>query len=128
MKVILSGSNIIMNNTIENVKLTHNKEKIMTASSLKLIKLASIIMGMLIILGIIALIFGLQQKFSEVKSNFSERTIYLKQGQIIQSLATDAAGGILLLIHHPHETEQKQLILSIDKSGTVKSRIYIVTE
>ncbi len=100
----------------------------MTGSSLKLIKSASIVMGILIILGVIALIFGLQKQFSKVRTNFSELTISLKQGQKIRSVTTDAAGGVLLWIYNPNEAEQKQLIMHVDKSGTVKSHFYVVTE
>ena len=100
----------------------------MPVPSLKLIKLATIIMGVLIILGIIALIYGMHQKLSEFTGNLSEQTIFLKPGQIIRSVTTDAAGGILLWIYHPSEIEQKQLIMHIDKSGTVKSHFHIITE
>ena len=100
----------------------------MPVSSLKLIKLASIIMGVLIILGIIALIYGIQQKLSEPLGNLSEQSIFLEPGQTIRSVTTDAAGGVLLWIHYPSELEQKQLIMHIDKSGTVKSRFHITTE
>ena len=100
----------------------------MSVSSLKLIKSASIIMGVLIILGIIALIFGLQRKFSEITDVFTEATISLNQGQIIHSVTTDAAGGVLLWIHQSEEPMQKQLIMHVDKQGTVKRKFYIMTK
>ena len=100
----------------------------MSVSSLKLIKLASIIMGVLIILGIIALFYGIKQKLSEPWGNLSEQSIFLEPGQIIRSVTTDAAGGLLLWIHYPGEREQKQLIMHIDKSGKVKSHFHITTE
>ena len=123
-----TGSDIVINNTTQNHKITYNKEKVMPVPSLKLIKLATIIMGVLIILGIIALIYGVHQKLSEFTGNLSEQTIFLKPGQIIRSVTTDAAGGILLWIYQPSELEQKQLIMHIDKSGTVKSHFHIITE
>ena len=128
VNVMCSGSDIFINNKIKKDKITHNEEKIMPVSSLKLIKLASIIMGVLIILGIIALIYGIQQKLSEPWGNFSEQSIFLEPGQIVRSVTTDGAGGVLLWIHYPGELEQKQLIMHIDKSGAVKSHFHITTE
>ena len=100
----------------------------MSVSTLKLIKSASIIMGVLIILGIIALIFGLQSKFSEITDVFNEVTISLKKGEIIHSVTSDAAGGVLLWIHQSEESMQKQLIMHVDKQGNVKRKFYIMTE
>ena len=117
-----------MSNTTENTKIKHNKEEIFSASSLKLIKLLSIIMGLMIILCIIAVIYGIQKKFSEATHNFSEQSIYLKPGHVIRSVTTDAAGGFLLWIYQQDEIEQKQLIMHVDKSGKVKSQLNIKTE
>ena len=75
-------------------------------------------MGSMIILCIIAVIYGIQKKFS----------IYLKPGHVIRSVTTDAAGGFLLWIYQQDEIEQKQLIMHVDKSGKVKSQLNIKTE
>ena len=116
-----------MNNITESDEITPNKRTIISVSSLRLIKLASIIMGILIILGVIALIFGIQQKLSKTTENIVELSIPLKQGQVIRSVDIDASGGILLWIGNPEASDQKQTILHVDRSGAIKTHFYITT-
>ena len=116
-----------MNNITESDEITPNKRTIISVSSLRLIKLASIIMGILIILGVIALIFGIQQKLSKTTENIVELSVPLKQGQVIRSVDIDASGGILLWIGNPEASEQKQTILHVDRSGAIKTHFYITT-
>lgn len=84
-------------------------------------------MGILIILGVIALIFGIQQKLSKKTENIVELSVPLKQGQVIRSVDIDASGGILLWIGNPEASDQKQTILHVDKSGAIKTHFYITT-
>ena len=86
-----------------------------------------LIMGILIILGVIALIFGIQQKLSKTTENIVELSIPLKQGQVIRSVDIDASGGILLWIGNPEASDQKQTILHVDRSGAIKTYFYITT-
>ena len=116
-----------MNNITESDEITPNKRTIISVSSLRLIKLASIIMGILIILGVIALIFGIQQKLSKTTENIVELSVPLKQGQVIRSVDIDASGGILLWIGNPEASDQKQTILHVDSSGAIKTHFYITT-
>jgi hypothetical protein len=116
-----------MNNITESDEITPNKRTIISVSSLRLIKLASIIMGILIILGVIALIFGIQQKLSKTTENIVELSVPLKQGQVIRSVDIDASGGILLWIGNPEASDQKQTILHVDRSGAIKTHFYITT-
>ena len=116
-----------MNNITESDEITPNKRTIISVSSLRLIKLASIIMGILIILGVIALIFGIQQKLSKKTENIVELSVPLKQGQVIRSVDIDASGGILLWIGNPEASAQKQTILHVDRSGAIKTHFYITT-
>ena len=116
-----------MNNITESDEITPNKRTIISVSSLRLIKLASIIMGILIILGVIALIFGIQQKLSKTTENIVELSVPLKQGQVIRSVDVDASGGILLWIGNPEASDQKQTILHVDRSGAIKTHFYITT-
>ena len=116
-----------MNNITESDEITPNKRTIISVSSLRLIKLASIIMGILIILGVIALIFGIQQKLSKTTENIVELSVPLKQGQVIRSVDIDASGGILLWIGNPEASAQKQTILHVDRSGAIKTHFYITT-
>ena len=116
-----------MNNITESDEITPNKRTIISVSSLRLIKLASIIMGILIILGVIALIFGIQQKLSKTTENIVELSVPLKQGQVIRSVDIDASGGILLWIGNPEASDQKQTILHMDRSGAIKTHFYITT-
>ena len=116
-----------MNNITESDEITPNKRTIISVSSLRLIKLASIIMGILIILGVIALIFGIQQKLSKTTENIVELSVPLKQGQVIRSVDIDASGGILLWIGNPEASDQKQTILHLDRSGAIKTHFYITT-
>ena len=116
-----------MNNITESDEITPNKRTIISVSSLRLIKLASIIMGILIILGVIALIFGIQQKLSKTTENIVELSVPLKQGQVIRSVDIDASGGILLWIGNPEASVQKQTILHVDRSGAIKTHFYITT-
>tara|TARA_B100001939_G_scaffold17967_1_gene14945 strand:+ start:1379 stop:1732 length:354 start_codon:yes stop_codon:yes gene_type:complete len=116
-----------MNNITESDEITLNKRTIISVSSLRLIKLASIIMGILIILGVIALIFGIQQKLSKKTENIVELSVPLKQGQVIRSVDIDASGGILLWIGTPEASDQKQTILHVDRSGAIKTHFYITT-
>ena len=116
-----------MNNITESDEITPNKRTIISVSSLRLIKLASIIMGILIILGVIALIFGIQQKLSKKTENIVELSLPLKQGQVIRSVDIDASGGILLWIGNPEASDQKQTILHVDRSGAIKTHFYITT-
>ena len=127
MNVIQSGPDIIMNNITESDEITPNKRTIISVSSLRLIKLASIIMGILIILGVIALIFGIQQKLSKKTENIVELSVPLKQGQVIRSVDIDASGGILLWIGNPEASVQKQTILHVDRSGAIRTRFFITT-
>ena len=106
-----------MNNTPERLETTPNKRGAMTDKLLKLVKMASIIMGVLIIFGFIALIFGLQQKLSDTTDAYSEVEIFLSEGQKILSVSPDAKGGILLWIENSNASDAKQLIQHIDKSG-----------
>ena len=114
-----------MNNTPERLEKTLNKQGVMTDKFLKLVKMASIVMGILIIFGFIALIFGLQQKLSDTKDAYSEVEIFLSKGQKILSVIPDAQGGILLWIENSNASDTKQLIQHIDKSGLVKRRLLI---
>ena len=114
-----------MNNTPERPEITPHKQAAMSDKSLKLVKIASIIMGILIIFGFIALIFGLQQKLSNTTDAYSEVEIYLSEGQKILSVSPDAQGGILLWIENSNASDNKQLIQHIDKSGLVKRRLFI---
>ncbi len=114
-----------MNNTPERLETTPNKQGAMTDKLLKLVKMASIIMGILIIFGFIALIFGLQQKLSDKTDAYSEVEIFLSEGQKILSVSPDAQGGILLWIENSNASDNKQLIQHIDKSGLVKRRLFI---
>ena len=116
-----------MNNITESDEITPNKRTIISVSSLRLIKLASIIMGILIILGVIALIFGIQQKLSKTTENIVELSVPLKQGQVIRSVDIDTSGGILLWIGNPEASDQKQTILHVDRSGAIKTHFYITT-
>ena len=116
-----------MNNITESDEITPNKRTIISVSSLRLIKLASIIMGILIILGVIALIFGIQQKLSKKTENIVELSVPLKQGQVIRSVDIDASGGILLWIGNPEASGQKQTILHVDRSGAIKTHFHITT-
>ena len=116
-----------MNNITESDEITPNKRTIISVSSLRLIKLASIIMGILIILGVIALIFGIQQKLSKKTENIVELSVPLKQGQVIRSVDIDASGGILLWIGNPEASDQKQTILHVDRSGAIKTHFHITT-
>ena len=116
-----------MDNITESDEITPNKRTIISVSSLRLIKLASIIMGILIILGVIALIFGIQQKLSKTTENIVELSVPLKQGQVIRSVDIDASGGILLWIGNPEASDQKQTILHVDRSGAIKTHFYITT-
>ena len=116
-----------MNNITESDEITPNKRTIISVSSLRLIKLASIIMGILIILGVIALIFGIQQKLSKKTENIVELSVPLKQGQVIRSVDIDASGGILLWIGNPEASVQKQTILHVDRSGAIKTHFHITT-
>ena len=116
-----------MNNITESDEITPNKRTIISVSSLRLIKLASIIMGILIILGVIAVIFGIQQKLSKTTENIVELSVPLKQGQVIRSVDIDASGGILLWIGNPEASDQKQTILHVDRSGAIKTHFYITT-
>ena len=116
-----------MDNITESDEITPNKRTIISVSSLRLIKLASIIMGILIILGVIALIFGIQQKLSKTTENIVELSVPLKQGQVIRSVDIDASGGILLWIGNPEASVQKQTILHVDRSGAIKTHFYITT-
>ena len=116
-----------MNNITESDEITPIKRTIISVSSLRLIKLASIIMGILIILGVIALIFGIQQKLSKTTENIVELSVPLKQGQVIRSVDIDASGGILLWIGNPEASDQKQTILHVDRSGAIKTHFYITT-
>ena len=116
-----------MNNITESDEITPNKRTIISVSSLRLIKLASIIMGILIILGVIALIFGIQQKLSKTTENIVELSVPLKQGQVIRSVDIDASGGILLWIGNPEASVQKQTILHVDRSGAIKTHFHITT-
>ena len=116
-----------MNNITESDEITPNKRTIISVSSLRLIKLASIIMGILIILGVIALIFGIQQKLSKTTENIVELSVPLKQGHVIRSVDIDASGGILLWIGNPEASDQKQTILHVDRSGAIKTYFYITT-
>ena len=84
-------------------------------------------MGILIILGVIALIFGIQQKLSKTTANIVELSVPLKQGQVIRSVDMDASGGILLWIDNPDASVQKQTILHVDRSGAIKTHFYIKT-
>ena len=114
-----------MNNTRERQEIIPNKKGAISDKSLKLIKGASIIMGILIIFGFIALILGLQQKLSETTDAYSEVEIFLSEGQKILSVSPDAQGGILLWIENSNASDTKQLIQHIDKSGLVKRRLFI---
>ena len=114
-----------MNNTPERLETTPNKKGAMTDKLLKLVKMASIIMGILIIIGLIALIFGLQQKLSDTPDAYSEVEIFLSEGQKILSVTPDAKGGILLWIENSNASDTTQLIQQIDKSGLVKRRLFI---
>ena len=116
-----------MNDITESDEITPSKRTIISVSSLRLIKLASIIMGILIILGVIALIFGIQQKLSKTTENIVELSVPLKQGQVIRSVDIDASGGILLWIGNPEASDQKQTILHVDRSGAIKTHFYITT-
>ena len=116
-----------MNDITESDEITPNKRTIISVSSLRLIKLASIIMGILIILGVIALIFGIQQKLSKTTENIVELSVPLKQGQVIRSVDIDASGGILLWIGNTEASNQKQTILHVDRSGAIKTHFYITT-
>ena len=84
-------------------------------------------MGILIILGVIALIFGIQQKLSKTTENIVELSVPLKQGQVIRSVDIDASGGILLWIGNPEASDQKQTILHVDRSGAIKNFFDITT-
>ena len=84
-------------------------------------------MGILIILGVIALIFGIQQKLSKTTANIVELSVPLKEGQVIRSVDMDASGGILLWIGNPEASDQKQTILHVDRSGAIKNYFYITT-
>ena len=117
-----------MNNTPERLETTPNKKGAMTDKLLKLVKMASIIMGILIICGFVALIFGLQQKLSDSGDTFSEAEIFLSEGQKILSVSSDAHGGILLWIENSNTSDTKQLIQHIDKSGIVKSQFFITVK
>ena len=117
-----------MNNTPERPKTTPNKQRAMSDKSLKLIKIASIIMGVLIIFGFIGLIFGLQQKLSVTTDAYSEVEISLYQGQKILSVSPDQKGGILLWIENLNASDTKQIIQHIDKSGIVKSQFFITVK
>ena len=117
-----------MNNTPERPKTTPNKQRAMSDKSLKLIKIASIIMGVLIIFGFIGLIFGLQQKLSVTTDAYSEVEISLSQGQKILSVSQDPNGGILLWIENLNASDTKQIIQHIDKSGIVKSQFFITVK
>tara|TARA_B100001057_G_C22490469_1_gene810039 strand:+ start:227 stop:580 length:354 start_codon:yes stop_codon:yes gene_type:complete len=117
-----------MNNTPERPKTTPNKQRAMSDKSLKLVKIASIIMGVLIIFGFIGLIFGLQQKLSVTTDAYSEVEISLSQGQKILSVSPDPKGGILLWIENLNASDTKQIIQHIDKSGIVKSQFFITVK
>jgi hypothetical protein len=117
-----------MNNTPERPEITPNKQAAMSDKSLKLVKMASIIMGILIIVGFIALIFGLQQKLSDTTDAYSEVEISLSEGQKILSVSPDAQGGIVLWIENSNASDMKQLIQHIDKSGIVKSQFFITVK
>jgi len=117
-----------MNNTPERLEKTPNKQGAMTDKLVKLLKMASIIMGILIIFGFIALIFGLQQKLSDTTDANSEVKIFLSKGQKILSVIPDAQGGILLWIENSNASDTKQLIQHIDKSGIVKSQFFITVK
>ena len=114
-----------MNNTPERLETTPNKQGAMSDKLLKLVKMASIIMGILIIFGFVALIFGLQQKLSDTTDDYSKVEISLSEGQRILSVSPDAQGGILLWIENSNASDTKQLIQHIDKSGLVKRRFFI---
>ena len=116
-----------MNNITESDEITPSRRNIISVSFLRLIKLASIIMGILIILGVIALIFGIQQKLSKTNENIVELSVPLKQGQVIRSVDIDASGGILLWIGNPDASDQKQTILHVDRSGAIKTHFNITT-
>ena len=116
-----------MNNITESDEITPNKRTIISVSSLRLIKLASIIMGILIISGVIALIFGIQQKLSKTTKNIVELSVPLKQGQVIRSVDIDGSGGLLLWISNPEASDQKQTILHVDRSGAIKTHFHITT-
>ena len=114
-----------MNYTPESLETTPNKQGAMSDKSLKLVKMASIIMGILIIFGFIVLIFGLLQKLSDTTDAYSEVEISLSEGQKILSVSPDAQGGILLWIENSNASDTKQLIQHIDQSGLVKRRLFI---
>ena len=84
-------------------------------------------MGILIILGVIALIFGIQQKLSKTTANIVELSVHLKEGQVIRSVDIDGSGGLLLLISNPEASDQKQTILHVDRSGAIKTHFHITT-
>ena len=115
-----------MNNTPERPEITPNKQAAMSDKSLKLIKMASITMGILIIFSFIALIFGLQQKLSDTADPYFEFEISLSEGQKIRSVSSDADGGMLLWIENSNASDKKQLIKHIDKSGIVKKQFFII--
>ena len=114
-----------MNSTPKRPRITPHKQEAISDKSLKLIKMASIIMGVLIIFGIIALIFGLQQKLLDTEDAYSEVKISLSEGQKILSVSSDAQGGILLWIENSNSSDTKQLIRHIEKTGNVKSQFFI---
>jgi len=114
-----------MDNTPERPEITPNKHAAMSDKSLKQIKMASIIMGVLIIFGFIALIFGSLQKLSDTADDYSEVKIFLSEGQKILSFSSDAQGGMLLWIENSNSLDTKQLIKHIDKSGIVKRQFFI---
>ena len=87
-----------MDNTRESPEITPNKQGAMSDKYLKLIKTASIIMGVLFVFGFIALILGLQQKLSDSSDAYSEAEISISKGQKILSVSSDAKGGIVLWI------------------------------
>ena len=117
-----------MHDTSNSEEITPNKHASMSDKSLKMIKLASIIMGILIILGVIALVFGLQQKLSYTNDPFSEYSIYLSEGQKIISVSSDGEGGVLLWIENTSIADGEQLIQQFDKSGNLRRQYKITSK
>ena len=117
-----------MNNTPERLKITPNKKTIISDKSMKFIKIASIVMGVLIILSLVTLIYGIKQKLSVPAELSSKVEISLSKGEKILSVSADADGGILLWIENSSTTQKKLLIKHINKVGTVVRQFSINTK
>ena len=113
-----------MNNTPESSEIIPNKQTTISDKSVKFIKMASILMGVLIIIGLVAFIFGVRQKLLVPAELFSEVEISIAEGEKILSVSPDGEGGILLWIENSSSPDKEQYIKHVNKVGIVVKQYF----